>query len=96
MSIIANGLARDLPDHVATELINRVNGLPRLAAVDDLALAFTKARNGGARYQPSEDEQEILFRILDLWTTKSASGDSPGPRRRCANALFDEIGDRAH
>jgi hypothetical protein len=96
LSILGKGFARELPDHVAAELISRVNDLPHLTAIDELVVALTKARNGGARYRPSEDQQVILFRILDVWSLEVGEARFPPAAKALRYALFDELGDLAH
>jgi hypothetical protein len=62
--------------------------------VDELTLALTKARNGGARYQPTEDEQDILLAVFDVWIEDFRGRPFPASARALRDALFDEIYDR--
>ena len=106
LKIVAQGRSRELPDEAADELIRRLGqgGLIEINletghVISGSPMADLGERLGGAResdivYSPAEDEQGILFVVVDTWLQDVNTTHFPAPVAELRYALFSDIDNR--
>ena len=106
LKIVSQERPRELPDDAADELIRRLSAggiierdLASGEAISrspmaELAERLTEARESASVYSPAEDEQGILFVVVDTWLADVSVNDFPVPAMELRYGLFSDIDDR--
>ena len=106
LKIVSQERPRELPDDAADELIRRLSAggiierdLESGEAISrspmaELAERLTVARDSADVYSPAEDEQGILFVVVDTWLADVNVNNFPVPAQELRYDLFRDIDDR--
>jgi hypothetical protein len=106
LEILAAGIARELPNDVAEELVERLKQgglvernpatgeIVNRSPMAELADRLVDAKNEGAIYAPRPDEQAILFAVLQTWLGDVTTRRFPESGMVLRYALFCDIDDR--
>jgi hypothetical protein len=102
LAIVAQGIARPLSVESARELISRLSaGGPisrdadgEVVARSPMASLADKLEPADEPYRPTEDEQAILFVVLDGWLCEVSEPEFPEDAMTLRYSLFCDLDDR--